>query len=135
MSKQIFVNLPIKNIGKTTAFFTGLGFEFNPQFSGEHAGCMIVNDNAFVMLLMEEFFKGFTTKAIADAHKTCEVMLAISTDSRQKVDEMVEAAIAAGGSESGEAKDHGFMYQRSFNDLDGHIWEVFWMDMSQFPGA
>lgn len=128
MATKIFVNLPVKNLQKTNDFFTRLGFSFNAQFSDEKATCMLINEDAYAMLLSEPFFQGFTQKTLADAHKTTEVMIALSADSRAGVDEMVNKAIAAGGSEAREPMDHGFMYTRSFNDPDGHIWEVFWMD-------
>ncbi|MCC6462791.1 MAG: VOC family protein [Saprospiraceae bacterium] len=133
MSKPVFINLPVKNLAQTNAFFTALGFSFNPQFSDEKATCMLINELAFAMLLSEPFFKGFTPKAIADATQTTEVLIALSTDSRDAVDEMVQQAIAAGGSEARPAEDLGFMYHRAFNDLDGHIWEVTWMDPAGMP--
>ena len=133
MSNLIFVNLPVKNLSRTNAFFTALGFAFNPQFSDEKATCMIINDSAFVMLLSEPFFKGFTPKAIADASQTTEVLIALSADSREAVDDMVQKAIAGGGSEARPAEDLGFMYHRAFNDLDGHIWEVTWMNPAAMP--
>lgn len=133
MPNPVFINLPVKNLVQTNAFFTALGFSFNPQFSDEKATCMLINDLAFAMLLSEPFFKGFTPKAIADATQTTEVLIALSTDSREAVDDMVQQAIAAGGSEARPAEDLGFMYHRAFNDLDGHIWEVTWMDPAGMP--
>lgn len=133
MSNPVFINLPVKNLAQTNAFFTALGFSFNPQFSDEKATCMLINELAFAMLLSEPFFKGFTPKAIADATQTTEVLIALSTDSREAVDDMVQKAIAAGGSEARPAEDLGFMYHRAFNDLDGHIWEVTWMDPAGMP--
>lgn len=129
-ANQIFVNLPVKDLNATKTFFGKIGFEFNPQFTDENATCMVIGDNMFAMLLVEDFFRTFIKKEIADATKTTEVLVALSADNREKVDEIVNSAIAAGGTEPREPMDHGFMYQRSFQDLDGHIWEVFYMDPS-----
>lgn len=128
MAKQIFVNLPVKDLGKTIEFFKKLGFEFNPQFTDENATCMVVNDNIFVMLLVEKFFKTFTQKEICDTTKNTEVIIALSTESREKVDQMLENVIKAGGKESRKPQDHGWMYGRSFEDLNGHLWEIIYMD-------
>lgn len=128
MAKQIFVNLPVKDLGKTIEFFKKLGFEFNPQFTDEKATCMVVNENIFVMLLVEKFFKTFTQKEICDTTKNTEVIIALSTENREKVDQMLENVIKAGGKESRKPQDHGWMYGRSFEDLDGHIWEIIYMD-------
>ena len=128
MAKQIFVNLPVKDLGKTIEFFKKLGFEFNPQFTDENATCMVVNENIFVMLLVEKFFKTFTQKEICDTMKNTEVITALSTESREKVDQMLENVIKAGGKESRKPQDHGWMYGRSFEDLNGHIWEIIYMD-------
>ena len=134
MATQIYVNLPVKNLDKSVAFFTALGFKFNPQFTDENATCMIVSENnIYVMLLVESYFKTFTPKSIADAKKSTEVLLCLSCDSRAEVDELVSKAVAAGGSTPNAAKDHGFMYQHGFEDLDGHLWELAYMDMSAFP--
>lgn len=133
MTTKIFVNLPVKDLQQTIAFFTKLGFSFNPQFTNEKATCMNINEEAFVMLLVEEFFKTFTPKSISDARQNTEVIMALSADSREKVDEMFQTALSAGGTEAREPQDLGFMYNRSFNDLDGHIWEVFWMDPNGMP--
>jgi len=128
MANQIFVNLPVKDLGKTIEFFKKLGFEFNPQFTDENATCMVVNDNIFVMLLVEKFFKTFTQKEICDTTKNTEVIIALSTESREKVDQMLENVIKAGGKESRKPQDHGWMYGRSFEDLNGHLWEIIYMD-------
>jgi len=128
MARQLYVNLPVKNLDKSVGFFTGLGFSFNPQFTDETATCMIVSDEISVMLLTEEKFKAFTPKAISDATKSTEVLLALSVDNREQVDETVCKAVAAGGSTYSKPNDLGFMYQHGFQDLDGHIWEVFYMD-------
>lgn len=129
MATSIFVNLPVKDLEKSKQFFSKLGYTFNPQFTDEKAACMVISDTIYAMLLSEPFFKGFIpNKEIADTTKTKEVLTALSTDSRQQVDDMAEKAIAAGGKQFREPEDHGFMYARSFEDLDGHVWEVIWMD-------
>ena len=132
--KQIFVNLPVKDLKRSIAFFEKLGYGFNPKFTDDNATAMIINENTTVMLLAESFFKTFTPRAIADAKQTTEVLVALSQESKEAVDAIVKAAIAAGGRAYNEPKDHGFMYQWGFEDLDGHIWEHAWMDVSQFPG-
>lgn len=128
--RKIFVNLPIENLDKSVEFFTKLGFEFNPQFTDEKATCMILSDEAFVMLLTNDFFRTFTKKAVLDTATHVETLLALSAGSRAEVDELVDKALAAGGQPAGEPQDHGFMYTRSFQDLDGHTWEIAWMDES-----
>jgi uncharacterized protein len=128
MTTKIFANLPVKDLNKTVEFFTKLGFKFNPQFTDENATCMIIGDDIFVMLLVEKFFKTFTKNEICDTSKYTEVLLALSADSREKVDEMIKKAIESGGSEYREPQDHGWMYGRSFQDIDGHIWELIYMD-------
>jgi predicted lactoylglutathione lyase len=135
MATKIFVNLPVKNLNNTVEFFTKLGFTFNQQFTDENATCMIVGDDIFVMLLVEPYFKTFIKKEIADASKTTEVLLGLSADSREEVDEMVRKAIAAGGSAPNPKQDQGFMYGHGFQDLDGHLWEVFYMDPSAINQA
>ncbi|MEC5179978.1 VOC family protein [Arthrobacter sp. CG_A4] len=133
MATQMYLNLPVKDLHKSVEFFTGLGFSFNPAFTDENATCMIINDDAFVMLLVEGFFKTFTTKAIADARTTTESIMAFSVDSREAVDEMVRKALTSGGTPSQEVQDYGFMYSHSFQDPDGHLWEVMWMDPAGPP--
>lgn len=133
MATKIFVNLPVKNLDESVAFFTKLGFSFNPQFTDEKATCMIVGENIFAMLLVEPFFKTFTKKEIANAHKSTEVLLAIDAGSRNEVKDMVSKALAAGGSTYMDPQDHGWMYQHSFADLDGHQWEILFMDESAIP--
>ena len=134
MTKQIFVNLPVKDLNKTIEFFTKLGFTFNPQFTDDNATCMIIGENIFAMLLVEKFFESFIpTKKICDAKKNTEVLVALSAESRKKVDEMIDKAIAAGGSEYRNAENYGWMYGRSFEDIDGHIREIFYMDESKMP--
>jgi predicted lactoylglutathione lyase len=132
MAKQIFINLPVKDLKKSIAFFTHLGYTFNPQFTDETATCMIVSDNIFVMLLTHPKFKEFTNKEVADATKTTEVLIALDAESRDAVDNIVRKAIKAGGTKYSEPQDHGWMYQWSFADLDGHQWEHLYMDISKF---
>ena len=131
MVKEIYVNLPVKDLNRTIEFFTKLGFTFNPQFTNENATCMIIGPNIYAMLLIEEFFQTFTKKPISDATKSIEVIQALSLDSRQEVDDMVAKAIQAGGTAPNETQDHGWMYSHGFEDLDGHFWEVFYADASQ----
>ncbi|MEM3086490.1 MAG: VOC family protein [Halobacteria archaeon] len=135
MADKIFVNLPVKDLKKTTAFFAKLGFKFNPMFTDDNAACMVVGENMFAMLLAEKFFKGFLPgREICDAKKSTEVLVALSLESRKAVDEMLKSAVAAGGREYREKQDYGWMYGRAFQDLDGHIWEPFYMDMDAVPG-
>lgn len=134
MATKIFVNLPVKDLDKSKQFFINIGFTINPQFTNEKAACVVISEDIFAMILREEFFKTFIpTKEIADATKSTEVLVALSADSKEKVNEMADKALAAGASTLREPEDHGFMYSRSFQDLDGHIWEVFWMDMNAAP--
>jgi predicted lactoylglutathione lyase len=128
MATMIFVNLPVKNLDRSKAFFEALGYSFNPQFTDENAGCLVISDTIFAMLLTEPFFKSFTKKEIADASRSTETMLALSADSRRAVDELADKALAAGGTQAMDPQDQGFMYSRSFYDLDGHYWEAVWMD-------
>jgi predicted lactoylglutathione lyase len=130
MPTKIFVNLPAKDLNKTIEFFTKLGFTFNPQFTDENATCMIIGDDIFIMLLVEKFFKTFTKKGICDTTKDTEVIVALSAESREKVDQMINKVIEAGGKESREPQDYGWMYGRSFQDIDGHLWEIIYMDES-----
>ena len=135
MPRNLYVNLPVKDLERTVDFFAALGFSFNPMFTDENATCMIVNDGTSVMLLVESYFATFTKKPLADAHAVTETLLALSLDSRAEVDDFIAKALAKGAVEYAEPKDLGFMYQRGIADLDGHQWEVFFMDESQFPGA
>lgn len=135
MSTQIFVNLPVTDLNQSIEFFTQLGFQFNPQFTDETATCMIVSENIFVMLLTHEKFKTFTPNPICDATKSTEVLTCLSVENRAKVDEMVCNAIAAGGKTYNEPQDHGFMYAHGFQDLDGHIWELVYMEPSAIAQA
>lgn len=130
-SRKVFVNLGVADLDRSVDFFTKLGFEFDPQFTDENATCMVINDDAFVMLLRREFFTTFTKKDVADATTQTEAILALSAESREDVDGLVRSALAAGGTPSNDPVDQGFMYGSSFQDLDGHLWEVIWMD----PGA
>lgn len=132
MATQIFVNLPVESLPRAVAFFTALGFSFNPQFTDENATCMIVADDIFVMLLTRTYFAGFTPKPVSDAHTSTEVLICLSRESREEIDSMVAKAIAAGGRAPRPAKDHGFMYQHAFEDPDGHLWEL--VHMSGMPG-
>ena len=133
MSRKIFVNLPIKNMERSQAFFKALGFSFNPQFTNEQGACMVIAEDIFAMLLVEPFFQTFTKKPIADAMKTTEVLVCLSCESRAEVDEMVRKAVAAGGTAPNAPQDHGFMYGHGFQDLDGHIWELAYMDLNAVP--
>lgn len=134
MPKQIFVNLPVKDLKKSMDFFSQLGFSFNLQFTDEKAACLIINDGSiYAMLLTETMFRNFTKKEIADASKTTEAIIALDIESREKVDEMVQTAIRAGGSIYADAQDHGWMYQHGFADPDGHQWELLYMDMTRMP--
>ena len=130
MSVKIFVNLPVTDLTKSIEFFAALGFAHNPQFTDENASCVVFGDTVYAMLVTKPFFKTFTTKEIADSATTTEAIVALSLDSREQVDEVADKALAAGGGFVKEAEDHGFMYGRSFEDLDGHIWNLFWMDES-----
>ncbi len=128
MATQIFVNLPVKDLDRSVAFFTALGFTFDARFTDENATCMIVGEDIFVMLLVESFFKNFTTKEICDATRATEAIVCLSVDRRGQVDELVATAVAAGGTAPMSSKDHGFMYQHGFQDLDGHLWELVYME-------
>jgi predicted lactoylglutathione lyase len=130
MATQIFVNLPVHDLKKSIEFFTKLGFTFNPQFTDDTATCMIVGDNIFVMLLTHAKFKTFTSKAICDTKTSTEVLVCVSVESRAKVEEMVHKALAGGGTTYNQPQDHGFMYQHGFHDLDGHTWELIYMEPS-----
>jgi predicted lactoylglutathione lyase len=134
MSKKIFINLPVTDLQKAMAFYTAVGFTNNPQFTDETAACMVLTDEIYVMLLTHAKFSQFTNKKIADSFKSVAVINSLSVDSSEEVNTMTEKAVKAGGKEPSEAKDYGFMQQRSFEDPDGHLWEVVYMDMSKFPG-
>jgi predicted lactoylglutathione lyase len=123
----MFLNLPVKDLKASIEFFRALGFEFDPKFTDDSATCMIVSEQAFVMLLSEERFADFTSNPIADARTSTEAILGVSADSREGVDAIADKALEAGGSPANEPMDHGFMYGRSWRDLDGHLWEAIWM--------
>jgi uncharacterized protein len=129
-SRMIFVNLPVEDLGRSVEFFTQLGFSFDPNFTDETATCMIVSDQAFVMLLVKDKFQDFTKKQIVDSTGQTEAILAVSAESREEVDDFVEKALGIGGQPAADPIDMGFMYSRSFDDPDGHMWEVVWMDMA-----
>jgi predicted lactoylglutathione lyase len=133
MATKIFVNLPVKDLNKSIEFFTKLGFSFNPKFTDDKATCMIIGENIFAMLLVEDRFKDFTKKTISDAKKNTEVLIALDAESREKVDDIVKKAAEAGGSIYTEPQDHGWMYGHSFADLDGHQWEILYMDETSMP--
>jgi uncharacterized protein len=130
MSRMIFVNLPVKSVDASRTFFAKLGFDFNPQFSDEHVACMVVADNIFVMLLEEVRFRDFVNGEIADAHTTTEVLTCLSASSREEIDQTVRTAIEAGGRPWKQPMNEGAMYGGSFQDLDGHVWELIHMDGS-----
>jgi uncharacterized protein len=130
MSRKTFVNLPVKDLNATKAFFTGLGFEFNQQFTDDRAACMVISDDAYAMLLVEDFFKTFTNKEVADTTSHNEVVVALSAESREEVDALVHKALAGGGKPSNDPIDDGPMYGWSFQDVDGHLWELIYMDPS-----
>jgi predicted lactoylglutathione lyase len=133
MKSQIFINIPVKDLDKSFNFYSKMGFINNPQFSDGSAKCMVFSEEIFVMLLTHDRFKTFITKPITDVSKSTSVLLSLSVESLARVNEISENALSAGGKEPVEAKDHGFMQQRTIEDLDGHTWEIFYMDMSKFP--
>ena len=134
MASQVFVNLPVKDLPRSVAFFTALGFGFDSRFTNDSATCMILGDGQFAMLLVEPFFQSFTDKPVADAMKTTEVLVALSVASRAEVERICGAAFVAGGRNYREAQDHEFMFSWGFEDPDGHIWELFWMN-PEYAGA
>lgn len=127
-AQHIFVNLPVKDLNKTKEFFTSIGFEFNEQYSDNKAACLVIGENIYAMLLLEQFFQSFTNQPVTDTETSREVIIAISADSRVQVDEIVTKAIEAGGKPANDPMDHGFMYSWSFQDVDGHLWEVLYME-------
>lgn len=135
MIQQVFINLPVKSLGRSVEFFTKLGFTFDPRFTDENATCLIIGENTFAMLLLEKFFKTFTPGKLCDAAKGTEVIVAISLESRAEVDQLMEKALAAGATEPRPPQDYEFMYGRDFLDPDGHIWEPFYMDMETYAAA
>ena len=133
MATKVFINLPVQDLDKSIEFFSGLGFDFTPQFTDENAASMVVSETIFVMLLTETYFKTFTKKPISDAKTATEVLIALDTDSREEVQQIVAKAEQLGASIYSEPQDHGWMYQHSFADLEGHQWEFAYMDFSQMP--
>lgn len=132
MSDQIFINLPVRDLKKSMAFFAALGYAHNPQFTNDDAACIVLSEHNYVMLLTEAYFQGFTRKPVSD-RSAAAAIFALSCEGREAVDARMDKALAAGAREHGEARDYGFMYQRGFEDLDGHLWEVFHMDMAAMP--
>ncbi|WP_327432053.1 MULTISPECIES: VOC family protein [unclassified Streptomyces] len=132
--QMIFVNLPVADVDTSKKFFTELGYTINPQFTTDDCACVVISDTIIAMMLSKQRYADFTKKQIADATKTSEVLLCLSAESREKVDELVDGALAAGGTATGETQDHGFMYGRAFDDPDGHTWEVMWMDPAAVQG-
>jgi predicted lactoylglutathione lyase len=132
--QMIFVNLPVNDLDASKKFYTELGYTINQQFSDENASSIVISDTIVVMLLTKPFYSTFTDKEIADATKTSQVALCLSAESREKVDELVEKAVAAGGTASDKVQDMDFMYGRGFDDLDGHSWEVVWMNPDAIEG-
>jgi uncharacterized protein len=130
VSASIFINLSVKDLDRSKAFFSKLGYSFNAQFTDENAACMVISESIYIMLLTREFFQTFTPKEICDATKSTEVLVCLSCESRAEVDEMIRKAVAAGGTTYKEPQDHGFMYGHGFQDLEGHIWEIVFMEPS-----
>lgn len=133
MIRQIFVNLPVQDLPRSQAFFSALGLTFNPRFTNEQGACLEIAPGIYAMLLVKPFFQGFTPLPVADARQSTQVLLALQCDSRAEVDDLLARARAAGATQPGQIMDHGFMYQANFADLDGHIWELFWMDETKAP--
>ncbi|MDX2850131.1 VOC family protein [Actinacidiphila glaucinigra] len=134
MSTQIFVNLPVQDLPRSKAFFGGLGFSFDDRFTDDNAACLVIGEGIFAMLLVEPFFRQFTKKEVADATKTTEAIVCLGVESRERVDELADTALATGGHPSNEPMEQGPMYGRSFQDPDGHLWEVVYMDAAAFQG-
>jgi len=131
---KIFVNLPVSDLKKTMTFFSELGFTVNPMFTNENAACMVISEDIYSMLLVEKFFKSFIPdKEICDTKKSSEAIIALSANTREEVDELIGRAVSAGGSEYRQALDYGWMYGRAFQDINGHIWEIIYMDMTAIP--
>ena len=134
MSKQIFINLAVKDLQKSMNFYTALGFTNNPHFSDDTAKCMVWSENIFVMIMTHEKFKTFATKPLADTKLNLAGLFSLSLDSIDEVNTLMDNGLKAGGIEPSEMKDYGFMQQRTIEDFDGHTWEIFFMDMTKFPG-
>jgi uncharacterized protein len=133
MPSKIFVNLPVRDLDRSKKFFDAIGFTINPQFTDETASCVVISEHIYVMLLTHKKAREFTSKDIADATRTTEVLIALSVDEKSDVDALFGRAVSAGGREARKPQDHGFMYEHAFEDPDGHIWEVFWMDPKALP--
>jgi predicted lactoylglutathione lyase len=134
VSRKLFVNLPVRDLKRSVAFFSGLGFEFDPRFTDDSATCMILSDDAYVMLLVEDRFRDFARKPLGEAASATTGIFALSAESRDEVDQLADTALATGGKPAGPTMDHGFMYLRSFYDVDGHHWEVMYMDPAAQAG-
>jgi uncharacterized protein len=134
MISKIYVNIPVKNLDKSIAFFTKMGYPFNPKFTDDKAGCLVISEHIYAMLLTEPFFKGFTNKEVCDTSKSAEAIISLSADSKDEVNDLVNKAKAAGATTPIDPVTHGdYMYQWGFQDLDGHQWELFYMDETKFP--
>ena len=133
METKMYLNLAVKDLNKAITFFNELGFPTNPKFTNEKGACIVIGENIYLMILVEEFYQTFTDKKICDSHTTSEALISISVETRKAVDEMIEKAVKAGGTDYKRENDYGWMYQRTFLDPDGHHWEVFYMDESQIP--
>lgn len=133
MAQQIFINLAVKDLQKSMAFYTALGFTNNPQFSDDSGKCMVWSENIFVMIMTHEKFAGFITKPIADTKNTVAGLFSLSVESPDEVNSIVANGLKAGGTEPNEWRDYGFMQQRTIEDFDGHTWEIFYMDITKFP--
>ena len=133
MAKQIFVNLPVKDLNKSKEFFTKIGYSFNEKFTDHNAACLVIGDNIYAMLLTESFFKSFIRKELADCSKSSECIVALSAESKEEVDEIIQKAFEAGAGKHNEKQDQGWMYSGGFKDLDGHLWEYVYMDMAGIP--
>ena len=133
MATKVFMNLAVKDLKKSMDFFKQMGYTFNPQFTDETAACMVISEDIYAMLLTHPKFKQFTSKEISDSAKTTEVMIALSCESKEAVNSTMENALKGGAKEYRDPMDYGFMFQRTYEDLDGHIWELIYMDMSKFP--
>jgi uncharacterized protein len=131
MATKVFINLPVKDLNQSMTFFKGLGYSFNPQFTDENAACMVISDSIYAMLLTENYFKTFTKKPISDAKTSTEVLIALDAGSREEVQQIIAKAKELGATIYSEPQDHGWMYQHSFADLDGHQWEFAYMDEAQ----
>lgn len=135
MSRMIFVNLPVRDLQRSMTFFRALGFDFNPQFTDETAACLVISEQIYAMLLTHEKFESFSPKPVSDTREGNEVLVCLSCESRAEVDDLVRRAVGAGGATFRDPQDHGFMYGHSFQDPDGHVWELVWMDPSAVAGG